>query len=242
MVLEARLRIRHHGCISEKLQGRSHAAQISADRNADLLVMHGEDEMQVEDFLEGCRRTQPMAPEVISRTPTSVVLRGQNPRNGVVANILGSGCAILWPSVWANGEESYTILAPTRERFDDALRRLAPISSVSVESLADVPTEAISVNVPLSDLTSALTERQLLVLQRAIAEGYYASPRRTSTEDLAKAFGVTRSTLEEHLRKAEQRVLMGFASVLAAQPVLAKSATRRPGRPPGITRTIGPQS
>lgn len=236
MVLEARLRIRHHGCVSEKLTGKAHAAQISADRNADVLVMHGEDERQVDEFLDDCRRSQPMTPEVISRTPTSVVMRGRNPVNGVVANILASGCAIIWPAVWAEGVECYTVLAPTRAMFDDALRRLGAISHVVVESLADVPNEAISVTVPLSDLTSSLTERQLFVLQKAIAEGYYESPRRTSTEDLAKTFGVTRSTLEEHLRKAEQRVLAGFASVLAAQPVLAKAATRRPGRPPRLTR------
>ena len=138
---------------------------------------------------------------------------------------------VLWPALFVGGEETYTLLAPSRERLDALLARLQAFGPVTVERVGEAPTGALAVSVPLGDITTALTERQLDVLQKAIAEGYYDSPRRTSTEALAATFGVTRSTFEEHLRKAERRVLEGFAGVLIAQPVLASAATRRPGRP-----------
>lgn len=204
--------------------------------------MHGADESQVNSFLREIAATQDRPTDIVSRTPTSVVVRIRNPPHGIVAQVLAHGCAILWPAIYSRGEEAYTILAPSRDRFEALVRRLRELGEVHVEKVSDVAPDALHVNVPLSDITTNLTERQLFVLQAAIAQGYYDSPRRTSTEALAVEFGVTRSTLEEHLRKAERRVLEGFAGVLAAQPVLARAATRRPGRPAGATRVNKPAS
>lgn len=227
MVVEARLRIRHRGCFTEKSQG----AQLGADRDADVFVLHGIDGRQLDEMLSALSATRPRAPETLSRSPTALVVRVRASPHAVPAEIAAAGCTVLWPALFVGGEETYTILSPTRERLDALLARLGAHGSVHLERVVDVQPSALNVNVPLADITTALTERQLVVLQKAIAEGYYDSPRRTSTEALAATFGVTRSTLEEHLRKAERRVLEGFAGVLAAQPVLARAAARRPGRP-----------
>lgn len=194
--------------------------------------MHGRDAAQVEAFLAELRRTQMVPPDVLERSGTSLIVRVRNPRQGVVSTILGAGCTVLWPAAYAEGIERYSVLATDRARLDELLRRLRGLGEVAMERVVEVPPEALNVCVPLADITSDLTERQLAVLQRAIGAGYYASPRRTSTEALAETFGVSRSTFEEHLRKAERRVLERFADALADQPVLARKATRRAGRPP----------
>lgn len=227
MVVEARLRIRHRGCFSERTQG----AQLGADRDSDVIVLHGTDPRHLDEMLTALAATQPRPPEMLSRSSTALVVRARSSPHAVPAEIAAAGCTVLWPALFVGGEESYTVLAPSRERLDALVARLAAHGNVHLEGVADALPSALHVNVPLADITTALTERQLIVLQKAIAEGYYDSPRRTSTEALAAAFGVTRSTLEEHLRKAERRVLEGFAGVLAAQPVLARAAARRPGRP-----------
>lgn len=231
MVVEARVRIRHRGCITERLVGDMHGAQISADRQSDVLVMHAPTSEQVDGFVELCRGFHPDPIEILSRTPTSVIMKTRHPRSGVVASVLATGCSILWPAIYSNGEEHYTIMAPTRERLENLVAQLQEIGEVALDRLSEVEPEALEISVPLSDLTAGLTERQLAVLLRAIRDGYYDSPRRTTAEALAAAFGVTRSTFEEHLRKAERRVLERFADVMAAQPALARAATRRPGRP-----------
>ncbi|MFB6164495.1 MAG: helix-turn-helix domain-containing protein [Haloarculaceae archaeon] len=57
------------------------------------------------------------------------------------------------------------------------------------------------------DILSILTERQLEVFQTAIEEGYYEIPREATHEDISNALGCAPSTVDEHLRKAESRVL-----------------------------------
>ncbi len=52
-----------------------------------------------------------------------------------------------------------------------------------------------------------LTEKQREALIAAHKLGYYDVPRRINTEQLAKKLGVSDSTLVEHLRKAEKRLI-----------------------------------
>jgi len=60
----------------------------------------------------------------------------------------------------------------------------------------------------------SLSRRQREMLLAAHREGYYAYPRRVRTEDLARKMGIRKSTLIEHLRRAEnkliQEVLTGY--------------------------------
>jgi hypothetical protein len=57
------------------------------------------------------------------------------------------------------------------------------------------------------DILSILTERQHEVFKTAIEEGYYEIPREATHEDIAESLGCAPSTVDEHLRKAESRVL-----------------------------------
>ena len=58
-----------------------------------------------------------------------------------------------------------------------------------------------------SDLRARLTDRQREVLEVAVANGYYAFPRRSTVEDLAVELGISQSTASEHLRRIEASVL-----------------------------------
>jgi predicted DNA binding protein len=57
------------------------------------------------------------------------------------------------------------------------------------------------------DMLSMLTDRQLEVFQKAVELGYYEIPRRTTHEEIADRLECAPSTVDEHLRKAESRVL-----------------------------------
>jgi predicted DNA binding protein len=58
-------------------------------------------------------------------------------------------------------------------------------------------------NSPLNHLTA----KQRDAIVAAFKFGYYDTPRRISTEELAKKLNMVSSTLSEHLRKGEKRLL-----------------------------------
>ena len=58
-----------------------------------------------------------------------------------------------------------------------------------------------------TSLLSKLTLRQRQMLLTAYALGYYDVPRRISSDDLARHLDVDKSTIVEHLRKAERKLI-----------------------------------
>jgi predicted DNA binding protein len=63
----------------------------------------------------------------------------------------------------------------------------------------------------LGSLFGNLTEKQMKALLAAIESGYYEIPKRTTADELAVKLGQPRSTLEEHIRKAESKVVLAMA-------------------------------
>jgi len=57
-------------------------------------------------------------------------------------------------------------------------------------------------------ILSELTDRQKEILIRAKQSGYYDIPRKITTLELAKEFGISNTALLEHLRKAEGKIMM----------------------------------
>ena len=60
---------------------------------------------------------------------------------------------------------------------------------------------------PPHSLISHLTEKQQRALTTAYTLGYYDVPKRIGIAQLAERLNLSRSTLDEHLRKAERRLL-----------------------------------
>jgi predicted DNA binding protein len=62
----------------------------------------------------------------------------------------------------------------------------------------------------LGSLFGNLTEKQMKALLAAVESGYYEIPKRTTAGELASRLGQPRSTLEEHIRKAESKVVLAM--------------------------------
>lgn len=103
---------------------------------------------------------------------------------------------------------------------DGAIRvTLVGEKSAFGDAFADLP-DAVDLEVletgrydpGVRQLFDRLTARQQEVLAAAVRAGYYDDPRRATHEDLAADLGLSPSTVGEHLRKIESRVLTAFVA------------------------------
>ncbi|WP_330631744.1 helix-turn-helix domain-containing protein [Halocatena halophila] len=88
----------------------------------------------------------------------------------------------------------------THDMLRRALEDLPEEISISVEQVGQYSPER-------PYLLGLLTERQAEVFQKAVRMGYYEIPRETTHEEIATELDCAPSTIDEHLRKAESRVL-----------------------------------
>ena len=130
------------------------------------------------------------------------------------------------PLVLAGGWEYHRLVGYDDNDLRGLLRGLDKIGATEVlhkKSVSEGVTDDTFL-LSLSSLFGQLTEKQMKALLSAIEGGYYEIPKRTTADDLARKQGQPRSTLEEHIRKAESKV------VLAMAPYMMMYA-RVPGNP-----------
>ncbi|OLD02134.1 MAG: hypothetical protein AUJ07_09370 [Crenarchaeota archaeon 13_1_40CM_3_53_5] len=117
------------------------------------------------------------------------------------------------PTLLMGGWEHYRLVG-----FDDAdmkgllrdLDKIGPTEVLHKKSLHEGVTDDTFL-LSLSSLFGQLTEKQMKSLVTAVENGYYEVPKRVTADDLAKRAGQPRSTFEEHIRKAESKVVLAMA-------------------------------
>ncbi len=117
------------------------------------------------------------------------------------------------PVVLTQGWEHYRLIGFDASDVKGLLRKLDGIGKTEVlrkRNISDGVTDDTFV-ASLSNLFGRLTRKQLATLLNALHNGYYEVPKKVTTETLAERQGQPRSTVEEHLRKAESKVLHATA-------------------------------
>ncbi|MFD1564604.1 helix-turn-helix domain-containing protein [Haloarchaeobius amylolyticus] len=125
-------------------------------------------------------------------------------------------CLYQPPTVHRQGWEHYTVIAFDEADVRELIRNLEADRDIDVLSKTAIAEQAIphSMLAPVDQLFEDLTERQLAALRLALESGYYEQPRQTSLRELAERTAVARSTYEEHLRKAENKLLTNAGEFL----------------------------
>lgn len=90
----------------------------------------------------------------------------------------------------------YTVLFFRREDLRATIREFKSIGTVTLGRLTRYNQSA-----------ARLTSRQREVVEHALDSGYFEWPRAVTSEELAEELGISRTTLLEHLRKAESKLL-----------------------------------
>lgn len=118
------------------------------------------------------------------------------------------------PIIFFDGWEYHRLVG-----YDDAdvrglLKAMDKIGTTEVLHKNEIKEGGITENtflVSFNSLFGELTKKQTLAMVSAIENGYYELPRRITADELAKKTGQSRSTFEEHIRKAENKVVRAMA-------------------------------
>ena len=99
-----------------------------------------------------------------------------------------------------NGYEHYHVLLPDPKSSIKMLNELESIGEVKILKIGEQKEDK---NLPL-------TKKQQDSIEKAILYGYYSWPKNVTLDELAKKEGIARSVFQEHLRKAESKIMSQY--------------------------------
>jgi hypothetical protein len=131
-------------------------------------------------------------------------------------------CLIVQPEVYYGGWEEYRVIGFREKDYKLMFEELNRLGSVQVLRKRLIPDSSIRdfFVISVSSVFSELTERQMDSLLAAVEYGYYQIPKKVTAEEIAVKHNVSRTTFEEHLRKAESKTFLAMA------PYIRMYATR----------------
>ncbi len=114
----------------------------------------------------------------------------------------------LMPIYYTRGHEYYRLIAFRHEALAELFDRLTD-QGFQVDVLEKAPFNGmVSDNlITLNSLVGSLTDKQVDAIVAAYNSGYYQTPRRVNVQTIADRARVPRTTLQEHLNKAENKLI-----------------------------------
>ncbi len=115
---------------------------------------------------------------------------------------------VLWP----DGSESWEVGAWEKTDLTNFVNSIkSEINDFTLKKLVRTTVD----NIFFPRLLPDLTDNQKRALELAIQEGYYETPRRTDLRKLAKLDGVSLATFQEHLHKAEGKLIPNMLTYIS---------------------------
>ncbi len=120
----------------------------------------------------------------------------------------------IYPAVFLDGWGYYRAISFSEDDTRNLFRDLSSIGTVELVGKKMLHLDALPSTVWTESFFTRMTDRQMESLLKAYDYGYYTSPREVTTDSIASSIGISRSTYEEHLRKAENRIMEAIVPYL----------------------------
>ncbi|WP_424009464.1 helix-turn-helix domain-containing protein [Haloferax denitrificans] len=134
-----------------------------------------------------------------------------DPENSMTDSLLSHGFVHDAPVRVDDGWEYWPVI-DTADR-DDLRERLDSLEAANqAEIIVTKVTSVAGAKNHVSHQLDKLSNRQREVFELACRRDYYAWPRETTTRELADELDISKTTLLEHLRKAEAKLLNQYAN------------------------------
>lgn len=222
-MLEVSFRYRH-GCAMGQLAERYPQVTMAQWCNYTLEVveLHTKDEATAEAVLRDLAKLHGGGYKRLPGAPGAGMqfLRQRcdhDPASSIDGIIERAGCLYLPPVVYEGGWEHYRIIAFDEDSLRTAMDRLSKKGTLELTRKRKLDKGLVSraFFVSTSQLVAGLTDKQAQALLAAVEDGYYRVPRKVRTEDIARRRKVPRTTFEEHMRKAESKIMLSVAPYVA---------------------------
>jgi predicted DNA binding protein len=149
---------------------------------------------------------------------TGLVLKYRKyPKTSIPVLLDRSSVVLLYPIEFNAGWESYRGIVLDDDRLPGLFTQLKKLGEVTVvqKKVVNSSTALSSMLFSWEELFSEATARQKWALLRAVESGYYEVPRRVDVGDLVQGTDVARTTMGEHIQKAEGKLMRAIAPFLS---------------------------
>ena len=142
----------------------------------------------------------------------------------ILAKLMRTRSVPLLPTLTKDGHDLATLIVPSEKELRMLSSLLKEDTEFKVRSKkyldSQLPYSLFNSQefLKFKLVTEHLPSKQREAFLRASNAGYYALPKKTTIEELALKMGISPSTMAEHLRKAEGRLLTLFGDVLTSLP------------------------
>lgn len=173
-------------------------AQVADDRGVGVVEVAGAKD-DVEDAVEDAREHPTLSDvEVLEDSEDSTLMQFETQVPLLMTASNESGAPFETPFEISEGEGVWDVTS-ARSSLSDLGRRLD-----------DIGVEYEVEHVRMVEEDSLLTDRQRDLVERAIREGYYDTPREATLSEVAEAAGLAKSTTSETLHRAEGKIVKDY--------------------------------
>ena len=110
--------------------------------------------------------------------------------------ILKNNCFIDSFIEMNNGWEIFTIISDTKTNITNTIKELQKTRKTELISIKKIDFQK-----------EDLTEKQYSIIKTAYEDGFFKTPKQTSTKQIAKKFGINESSTITHIKKAENKII-----------------------------------
>lgn len=150
---------------------------------------------------------------------------------GLHARFQSSKCRLAIPWMYQDGWGFFHVLSLEERHLRALFLELKKKGTVRLIRKTELPLEVLPTTTWIQGVFSQLTPKQAAAVLLAHEAGYYRSPRRVTRGQIAEKLGVGRTTFEEHLRKAERKVMNALVPVLTDYTRTDRAMTVHWGHP-----------
>ena len=208
-MIKVYIEVYHHGDWTEKTEnseikiyGINHLIDPINKYNVEVLLFYGKNQGK---FLKNIKYHRNILDIIeyneIKRNIYRVVLKGKY--EGSIRKSLFESKAITLSTIIEDGIEKYNLLFLSNSDMEKLRKFLEDKPNVTVLKF-----KLVDLNV--MNTLQLLTPLEYEIIVRALNKGFFENPRKISLEELSEDFGISKATLNFHIRKALKKILYLF--------------------------------